>query len=111
MPRGDGTGPRGMGRFTGRGAGYCAGYTAPGYANSMGYGYGRGRGFRRRFFAPVAPRWGYFGHPAYDEAYEPVVDEKEALKRHADYLEGELDYVKKRLSDFKTKEEWKRTRK
>ncbi|NLG67487.1 MAG: DUF5320 domain-containing protein, partial [Actinobacteria bacterium] len=25
MPRGDGTGPEGMGPMTGRGAGYCAG--------------------------------------------------------------------------------------
>jgi hypothetical protein len=33
MPRGDGTGPMGMGQMTGRGAGYCAGFTAPGYAN------------------------------------------------------------------------------
>lgn len=105
MPRGDGTGPRGMGRFTGRGAGYCAGYTAPGYAGPVGYGFGRGRGFRRGYCVSGLPRRAYFGYPAYDEAYEPVVDEKEALKRHADYLEGELDYVKKRLSDFKTEEE------
>ena len=26
MPRGDGTGPRGLGPMTGRAAGYCAGY-------------------------------------------------------------------------------------
>ena len=40
MPRGDGTGPMGMGPVTGRGAGFCAGFTAPGYANSAG-GFGR----------------------------------------------------------------------
>ncbi len=49
MPRGDGTGPMGMGPMTGRGAGYCAGYAAPGYANPVGFGRrlagGRGLGF------------------------------------------------------------------
>jgi len=45
MPAGDGTGPRGMGPMTGRGAGYCAGYGAPGYANPMpGRGFGMGWG-------------------------------------------------------------------
>jgi hypothetical protein len=33
MPRGNGTGPMGMGPMTGRAAGYCAGYSAPGYMN------------------------------------------------------------------------------
>ncbi|MGI6207796.1 MAG: DUF5320 domain-containing protein, partial [Anaerolineae bacterium] len=42
MPRGDRTGPQGMGPMTGRGAGYCAGYGVPGYANPVG---GRGFGF------------------------------------------------------------------
>jgi hypothetical protein len=53
MPRGDRTGPMGMGPMTGRGGGYCGGYDAPGYANAgPGYGYGmgggRGRGNRWR---------------------------------------------------------------
>jgi hypothetical protein len=34
MPRGDRTGPGGMGPMTGRGAGYCAGYDVPGYVNA-----------------------------------------------------------------------------
>lgn len=55
MPRGDRTGPRGMGPMTGRAAGYCAGSSVPGYANpgpgmgtggGGGYGYGRGMGRR-----------------------------------------------------------------
>ncbi|MBN1152457.1 MAG: DUF5320 domain-containing protein [Dehalococcoidia bacterium] len=45
MPRGDGTGPMGMGPMTGRGAGYCSGAGAPGFMNpSPGWGYGRGYG-------------------------------------------------------------------
>ena len=66
MPFGDGTGPRGLGPMTGRGAGFCAGFGAPGFANPMpgyahpygyahlapvspGFGRGLGRGFGRGF--------------------------------------------------------------
>ncbi len=49
MPRGDGTGPIGLGPMTGRGAGYCAGFAVPGFANFKGSrrfaGRGSGRGF------------------------------------------------------------------
>jgi hypothetical protein len=48
MPGGDGTGPMGEGPMTGRAAGYCAGNSQAGFANSMprmGLGLGRGRGF------------------------------------------------------------------
>ena len=46
MPRGDRTGPAGMGPMTGRGMGYCTGYDAPGYASpAPGFGRGRGRGW------------------------------------------------------------------
>jgi hypothetical protein len=50
MPWGDGTGPWGLGPMTGRAAGYCAGYSVPGYMNPIpgfGFGFGFGRGFRR----------------------------------------------------------------
>ena len=46
MPFGDRTGPQGLGPMTGRGAGYCGGYPAPGSMNPVpGRGFGRGRGF------------------------------------------------------------------
>ncbi|HPN74883.1 MAG TPA: DUF5320 domain-containing protein, partial [Candidatus Marinimicrobia bacterium] len=64
MPRGDGTGPTGMGPMTGRAAGFCAGNNVPGYANPYigrvfggGMGRGRGRGFRHWFYATGLPRW------------------------------------------------------
>ena len=56
MPRGDKTGPRGMGKMTGRAAGFCAGNKTAGYENDdlprrgigfahrQGNGVGRGRG-------------------------------------------------------------------
>jgi hypothetical protein len=66
MPRGDGTGPAGMGPMTGRAAGYCAGYSTPGYMNPYGGRYfgairgsfgGRGRGYRNWFRATGLPGW------------------------------------------------------
>ncbi|WP_428830927.1 DUF5320 domain-containing protein [Dehalobacterium formicoaceticum] len=53
VPRGDGTGPTGMGPLTGRSAGYCAGFKIPGFMNpsfGRGMGLGQGRGFRRMFW-------------------------------------------------------------
>jgi len=50
MPGGDGTGPMGQGPMTGRRAGFCAGYSLPGYMNPIvgkGIGFGFGRGFGR----------------------------------------------------------------
>ena len=62
MPRGDGTGPQGMGPMTGRALGFCAGFGTPGYANpgvgaGFGRGCGRGRGFRRMSGFVPAPGW------------------------------------------------------
>ena len=39
MPRGDGTGPAGLGPMTGRSAGYCAGYGVPDKNAWPGRGY------------------------------------------------------------------------
>ena len=103
MPRGDGTGPMGMGRMTGRGAGYCAGVAIPGYTNSVGFagGFGCGRGFRRMFNVTGLPGWARFGYPAIAGMYEPDISEKEVLSNQAEYLENQLQQVKKRLSNLK----------
>jgi hypothetical protein len=108
MPRGDGTGPRGLGSMTGRGAGYCAGTDAPGYGNpaagrGFGMGFGRGggfggggRGWRNRFFATGLPGWVRGGFAA--TLPKPDVEaEKAALKFQADALQAELDSIRKRL--------------
>ena len=63
MPFGDGTGPAGMGPMTGRAAGFCAGYPAPGYMNPVG----------ARSFAPVAGPYGYVPTAyGYGLPYAPV---------------------------------------
>jgi len=115
MPGGDRTGPMGMGPMTGRGAGYCAGYGAPGYANpGPGRGFGRGRGFwgrgfggggrgwRHWFYATDVPGWMRFGgYPAVYREPSPEM-EKQALKNEADALQSELESIKKRLSEIET---------
>ena len=118
MPGGDGTGPGGMGPMTGRAAGFCAGYPAPGYVNSvggrgmgMGWGRGRGGGFGRgRGFG-----WGRagYGFPAYGSAVNPYAyggapftptvapqQELDSLKVQAEYLEDSLDGIKKRIEEL-----------
>lgn len=105
MPRGDGTGPVGMGPMTGRAAGYCAGNTVSGYMNpvmgrGMGYGSGRGRGMRSAH--------GWFGRggmyncsPAFFPA--PAKEqETEMLKAQARGLEETLKEIQHRISELET---------
>lgn len=75
MPRGDGTGPMGMGPMTGRGAGYCAGYATPGFMNPYGarpagmaaaYGFGPPAGAPSYPGAmPMGPGYGVGGYAPY----------------------------------------------
>jgi hypothetical protein len=107
MPRGDRTGPDEMGPMTGHGAGFCAGYDAPGYANptpGRGFGMGRGRsggrfGRQNRFFATRLPRWarnqGVPGAPQWS-----APDEATALKSQASWLTQQLEAIQKRLSEL-----------
>jgi hypothetical protein len=116
MPAGDGTGPRGMGSMTGRGAGYCGGTDVPGYATAPGRGsglgwgsgraWGRGGGWGRGFFHP--PFW---ARRAFGRAWGPVgaqapyaeptrEQEAEYLKQQAGYLQGELDAISQRVSEL-----------
>jgi hypothetical protein len=110
MPGLDGTGPLGLGPMTGRGAGFCMGYAVPWGARyyGRGAGMGFGRGFRRMYYATGLPGWARFGYPGYPQYNNPVYmgydelveDEKELLSRQAEYLEKELEQVKKRLAKF-----------
>jgi len=122
MPAGDGTGPRGMGPMTGRGAGYCAGYGAPGYANpmpgrgfGMGRGGGRGRGWRHRYYATGLPGWARYGYApawgappaaAYSPYGAPPTPEQETgfLKSQAEMLKEELDAISQRIAELEKKE-------
>ena len=116
MPRGDRTGPRGFGPMTGRGAGFCAGYTMPGYMNPVvgrgfggrGFG-GGGRGWRNQFYATGLPGWaragmgvpawgaGPYPYTAPPPPAMPAGAEVEALKAQAGYLEQTLEALRQRI--------------
>jgi len=122
MPRGDGTGPAGMGPMTGRAAGLCAGYGVPGYVNpvggrgyaGLGRGFGGGRGWRHWFYATGLPRWARGGWPAWGGAVNPYAygapsapaitpqQELDGLKGQAEYLEDSLDGIKKRIEELES---------
>ena len=105
MPRGNGTGPMGMGPMTGRAAGFCAGNDVSGFISpafgrgcGMGFGRGRGMGFRRGGGFGLM-RWGM--PPIAYQEQKPVPElEKQTLKNYAKGLETELEAAKKRLSEI-----------
>jgi len=122
MPGGDGTGPVGMGSMTGRAAGYCAGYSVPGYMNpipggfgyGVGWGRGRGRGGGRGRGFGRGRGWGWSGAypnaygapysgsgPAYGYPYMPEPTAKEEmnmLKDQAQALKQQLEDIQGRIS-------------
>ncbi len=126
MPGGDGTGPMGMGPLTGRGAGYCAGYSVPGYMNLIpgrgvrgggrGGGWGRGVGFGRGLglgFRGGRGRTGWWGAVPYAAApgYPPPYwapgamaptpeQERDALQGQVEYLEDALEGLRKRIAEL-----------
>ena len=115
MPRGDRTGPAGMGPMTGRAAGYCAGYAVPGFANPVagpGYGFGFGRGMGLGFRGGRGGRWGvpYAGYgygyavpAAAPYAAAPTREQEiDALQGQARYFEDALADIKKRLGELET---------
>jgi hypothetical protein len=92
MPRGNGTGPMGMGPRTGRGMGYCSGYNVPGYVIRPGFG--MRRGCRNMYYATGIPGW---GRAAY------AVNDEDALNAEAQYLKEQLDLINKRLNEIEKK--------
>ena len=111
MPRGDRTGPMGMGMRTGRAAGCRGGEDRPGYMTA-GMGHGRGRGFRGsglgRGYGGWSGRPGRGGWPR-DRRYgietlphgrpDPEMAQR-MLARQAEDLQTQLDVVRMRLEDI-----------
>lgn len=103
MPRGDKTGPEGMGPLTGRQMGYCAGNNSPGFTENerirgrgfgrgLRFGWGNGRGFGR-------------GRRYQWEYSEDMlrVSEKTLIENEIRVLKDQLSFLEEQLS--KTKEE------
>jgi len=127
MPGGDGTGPAGLGPMTGRAAGFCAGYSMPGFMNPIGgrgyWGWGRGfrgggRGWRNWYYATGLPGWaragygmparggyagGIFGGYPYQGGFPAGLtaeQEQQALKQQSEYLQQSLDDINKRIEEL-----------
>jgi len=104
MPGGDGTGPLGRGPMTGRGFGFCSGYSNPGSANpSFGLGLGRvrDRGFGRRYWGRGRGFWGRIFYQGPD--YPPVQNKEEEkiyLENMVKDLEEEISSIRKRINEL-----------
>ena len=127
MPRGDRTGPQGVGPMTGRAAGYCAGYPVPGFMNSVfGRGFGGrggrgggGRGWRNWFYATGVPGWrraawgwpAFGAGPGYGAPYAAPLatsvmsrdEEVDLLKRQAEGFASTLDEINKRIAELEAR--------
>lgn len=113
--------------MTGRGAGYCAGYTVPGYMNPVGgrglggWGRGRGggRGWRNPFYwtGPAGWPWAGMGWPAFGAVAAPVVpsaaavaatvgteQQLGALRAQAKYFEDALDGIRTRIEELQAQD-------
>jgi hypothetical protein len=104
--------------MSGRGAGYCVGYDAPGWASpipgrGLGLGWGRGGGWRHRnwYYATGVPGWGRFSYAPGWEAplavpWGPYAaapsreQEAEFLKQQADSLKQQLDAIDTRIKEL-----------
>jgi hypothetical protein len=89
-----------MGPMTGRQAGYCAGFRAPGYINpaggrGTGLGLGRGRGFRNRVF-PGNP----YPYPYQAPVQRDPEAERQVLSQQAEMFKRELEMVERQLSEL-----------
>ena len=105
MPGGNGTGPAGAGPMTGRGAGFCAGFKVPGFANfgvRRGFGLGLGRGGRMGRSRGFGRGFGFnrAGGP-YPTSQDLSADQElEALKEQAEFLQNNLSQVSERIEQL-----------
>jgi len=124
MPRGDRSGPMGMGPRTGRGAGYCAGNPAAGYENPLpgrgafGGGGGRGgRGHRNRYYATGLTGWqraagGWYPAQSaapefYPNSYSQMTPPEEAkmVRSRIEKLEQDIKAARDRLGELETNQD------
>ncbi|MDO9576617.1 MAG: DUF5320 domain-containing protein [Candidatus Cloacimonadales bacterium] len=103
MPRGDRTGPNGMGHMTGRGIGYCNNFASPGYGKitprGMGGSFGgRGGGYGRGYRNFANPRWN--NAPINYDAKS----QKAFLENDIEILSDQLEELKNRLSELSKEE-------
>jgi hypothetical protein len=91
--------------MTGRAAGFCAGFSTPGFANSGrggGRGCGMGQGRRGGMGAGFGRGW---LNAAYSESVRPALGQQEELLLRKKQLEAELRVVSEQLGSMKETEE------
>lgn len=111
--------------MTGRAAGFCGGYDAPGWSNPVpgrGFGLGWGRGgawggrgggwrYRNWYYATGAPGWARFGYaPAWGAppswGHDPCAaapsreQETNLLRQRAEWLKRQLDAIDQRIEEL-----------
>lgn len=90
MPRGDKTGPEGLGPMTGRRMGYCAGKDNPGFYHNSEFGFGLGRGYRGGQGKRKRHR-GFGRNQVQSENQEKNVTDRKSL------IENEIEILKQQL--------------
>jgi len=98
MPRGDRTGPNGLGPMTGRRMGYCTGYNTPGYINQ---GFGRGQGMRRGFGQGFGRGFGRRANWDYETPVSPVQYKEPTKEEFLKELEAEKADLEKVIKELK----------
>ena len=116
MPRGNRTGPMGWGPQTGRGLGYCAGFSSPGYTKGSGMGIGRGYGGGRGW---RGGGWGRGRFYYQDRNFDPDTfsprplpttfpnpeEESIFLEQTLNSLKKEIEFIEKKLEEIKSKQQ------
>ncbi|MFC1541392.1 DUF5320 domain-containing protein [Candidatus Latescibacterota bacterium] len=108
---GDGAGPEGLGQKTGRGLGYCAGYSTAGYMNNVvprrgfaNLNFQRGgRGYRNIYRATGLTRWQRSSTAISGNVSQPVISKAqrlEALKIQAENIKKELDEITRLIKEI-----------
>jgi len=115
MPRGDGTGPMGMGPITGRGMGFCAVPVDNVPVRGIGFGFGKGRGFgggrgcRNMFYATGLTGWqrAMAGYPVAERFADVSISsaptseqEVEILKKQSEFYSNALSDIERRLKEL-----------
>jgi uncharacterized protein DUF5320 len=101
MPRGDKTGPQGLGSMTGRGMGSCTGNENPGNNSSTRTGRGRGRGFFGGFGQGGAKGFGRGTGRFQDQNSET---EKNGLEDEVSMLKGQMKILEEQLAKMQDKD-------
>jgi hypothetical protein len=90
--------------MTGRAAGICAGYDAPGYASqAFGFRGAGGHGWRHWYYATGRPGWaraGWGAYPQYTAGGPFEARELDALKAQAKSLGDTLEQINSRIAEL-----------